>query len=129
MIPILRAVSENRKFYFYDLGIRNILVKDFRSLDLRPDKGGVFENFIISEIFKNKKNNNYKLNLYFYREYGGKEIDLVLENYKKNYICVEIKSKKDKSQKIFPIPHQIKIINSQNYFKIIPQLPASFLAS
>lgn len=124
-----RAVSENRKFYFYDLGIRNILVKDFRSLDLRPDKGGVFENFIISEIFKNKKNNNYKLNLYFYREYGGKEIDLVLENYKKNYICVEIKSKKDKSQKIFPIPHQIKIINSQNYFKIIPQLPASFLAS
>lgn len=32
--------------------------------------------------------------LYFYREYGGKEVDLIIEDYKKNYITVEIKSKK-----------------------------------
>ncbi len=43
-------MSENRKLYFYDLGIRNILVKDFRELDLRPDKGHVFENFVVSEL-------------------------------------------------------------------------------
>ena len=53
---IRKAVSENRKLYFYDLGIRNILVKDFRDLELRPDKGGVFENFIVSEIEKKRKN-------------------------------------------------------------------------
>jgi hypothetical protein len=47
-----RAVSENRKLFFYDLGIRNILVKDFREMNLRPDKGGVFENFIVSELEK-----------------------------------------------------------------------------
>jgi len=121
-----KAVSENRKFYFYDLGIRNILVKDFRSLDLRPDKGGVFENFIVSEILKNKKIYNLKFNPYFYREYGGKEIDLILESYKKKYICVEIKSKKGKSNKIFPIPHQLRMINSQNYFETISRLTESF---
>ena len=62
-----RAVSENRKLFFYDLGIRNILVKDFRDLSLRPDKGGVFENFIVSEIEKQRKNIKAKQNFYFYR--------------------------------------------------------------
>lgn len=37
---IRKAVSENRKLYFYDLGMRNILVRDFRDLALRPDRGG-----------------------------------------------------------------------------------------
>ena len=118
-----RAISEHRKLYFYDLGIRNILVKDFRQLNLRPDRGGVFENFIVSELEKQRKNTHAKKTLYFYREYSGAEVDLVLEDYKKNYTCLEIKihdkvSKKD----IFPLPHTFKTINSQNYFSIIPEV-------
>lgn len=120
---IRRAISEHRKLYFYDLGIRNILVKDFRQLPLRPDRGGVFENFIVSELEKQRKNTHAKKTLYFYREYSGAEVDLVLEDYKKNYTCLEIKihdkvSKKD----IFPLPHTFKTINSQNYFSIIPEV-------
>ena len=80
---VRKAVSENRKLYFYDLGIRNALIKDFRDLDIRQDKGGVFENFIISEFEKICKLQNAKVNMYFYREYGGKEIDMVIEDYKK----------------------------------------------
>lgn len=118
-----KAVSANRKLYFYDLGIRNILVKDFRDLDLRPDKGGVFENFIVSEIEKKRKNNNAKQTMYFYREYGGKEIDLVLEDYKKEYICIEVKTNKTAGNKdIFPLPHTFTTINTQNYFKQIADL-------
>lgn len=113
---IRRAVSENRKLYFYDLGIRNALVKDFREIDLRPDKGGLFENFIISEIEKHRKNTEVLRSLYFYREYGGKEIDLVVEDYKKNYTTVEIKSKKGGTQNVFPLPHNARVITSQNYF-------------
>jgi len=110
-----KAVSENRKLYFYDLGIRNILVQDFRNLTLRPDKGGVFENFIISEIEKWRKVSNTKVNLYFYREYGGKEVDIVIEDYKKNYTIVEIKVLQGKVKKIFPLPHSLETINMQNY--------------
>ncbi len=118
-----KAVSENRKLYFYDLGIRNILVKDFRDLELRPDKGGVFENFIVSEIEKKRKNMQAKQSMYFYREYGGHEIDLVLENYKKEYNCIEMKTDKRRAGKdIFPLPHSFAIINSQNYFKEITEL-------
>ena len=73
-----RAVSENKKYYFYDLGIRNALIKDFRELELRQDRGAVFENYIISEIEKIKKSIDYNFSTYFYREYHGKEVDLVI---------------------------------------------------
>lgn len=117
-----RAISENRKLYFYDLGIRNILVKDFRSLDLRPDKGAVFENFIVSEIEKERKIHNIKKALYFYREYGGKEVDLVLEDYKKRYVCAEIKTNEEKVQKIFPIKHRLELISQNNYYAKIQSI-------
>jgi uncharacterized protein len=117
---IRKAVSENRKLYFYDLGIRNILVKDFRDLKLRPDRGGVFENFIVSEIEKKRKNTHSKQTMYFYREYGGHEVDLVMEDYKKEYTCIEIKADERRiSKDIFPLPHSFKIINTQNYFEEI----------
>lgn len=114
-----KAVSENRKLYFYDLGIRNMLVKDFRELDLRPDKGGVFENFVVSEIEKQRKNSHAKLSLYFYREYGGKEVDLIVEDYKKNYTAMEIKTTKGDAKKIFPLPNTLEVVTAQNYFEKI----------
>jgi hypothetical protein len=124
-----RAISENRKLYFYDLGIRNALVQDFRPLDLRPDKGGVFENFIIAEIVKRLKISNGKQNVYFYREYSGKEIDVVLEDYHKNYTCLEIKLHEKSVSDFFPLPHQLEIITQDNYAtqlaKIIPEAQVS----
>ena len=109
--------------FFYDLGIRNILVKDFRDLDIRPDKGGVFENFIVSEIEKRRKNLDIKETLYFYREYSGAEVDIVLEDYKKNYICIEIKVNENrKSKDIFPLEHKFIVLNSRNYFEKIEEL-------
>lgn len=118
-----KAVSENRKLYFYDLGIRNALVKDFRETKLRPDQGGLFENFIILEIEKQKKNTKAKRELFFYREYGGKEIDLVIEDYMKRFTCVEIKSQGQGGNKdIFPLPHVFKTIDSNNYLDIINKL-------
>jgi hypothetical protein len=114
---IRKAVSENRKLYFYDLGIRNVLIQDFRDLELRQDKGSVFENFIVSELEKSRRLSNAKVNFYFYREYGGKEIDLVIEDYKKSYTTVEIKSNNGKAQKIFPLKNISEVITPQNYFE------------
>ena len=117
-----RAVSENRKLYFYDLGIRNVLVKDFRTLDLRPDKGALFENFIFSEVEKRRKIYNLKKSVYFYREYGGKEVDMVLEDYKKEYICAEVKLEEKKVRKVFPLPHKLELISPNNYFPKIQSI-------
>lgn len=114
-----KAVSENRKLYFYDLGVRNVLVKDFRPLNLRPDYGGVFENFIVSEIEKHRKILGLKQTMYFYREYGGKEVDIVLEDYQKRYLCLEVKLNKEKTGKVFPLPHKLEIITASDYFEKI----------
>lgn len=116
---IRKAVSEHRKLYFYDLGIRNILVRDFRDLILRPDKGGVFENFIISEIEKQRKIHGIHKTMYFYREYGGKEVDIVVEDYKKKYTSVEIKTTKGTAKDIFPLPNKSEVVTAQNYFEKI----------
>lgn len=116
---IRRAVSENRKLYFYDLGIRNALVKDFRETKLRPDQGGLFENFIILEIEKQRKNTKALCNLFFYREYGGKEVDIIVEDYKKKHTTVEIKSTKGVARDIFPLPNTPEVITTENYFEKI----------
>lgn len=118
-----KAVSENRKLYFYDIGIRNALVKDFRETRLRPDQGGLFENFVILEVEKQRKNNEALRNLYFYREYGGKEIDLVIEDYYKKYQCIEIKLKgKGGNRDIFPLPHAFTGVDQSNYFDVITNI-------
>ena len=118
-----RAVGSNRKIYFMDLGIRNILVRDFRDTHLRPDAGGLFENFIISEIHKKRLNEQAMVSAYFYREYSGVEVDLVLEDYKKNYTAVEIKISENKKPKdVFVLPHKFVVINSNNYYKNINNL-------
>ena len=122
---VRRAVSENRKLYFLDLGIRNALIQDFRDLELRPDRGGVFENFVISEIEKARRVKKTLVNLYFYREYGGKEIDLIVEDYYKKYVTVEIKVGGGKMQKIFPLPNKQLMINSENYMDQIPKILGS----
>lgn len=114
------AVSENRKLYFYDLGIRNALIKDFRETKLRQDSGGLFENFVILEIEKQRKNTGVKRELYFYREYGGKEIDLIIADYLKQYKAVEIKVQGQGGNKnIFPLPHSFTIIDKSTYFEKI----------
>ena len=110
-----RAVSLNRKLYFYDLGIRNVLAKDFRETALRPDRGAVFENFVISEIEKQIKNHGRLFSRYFYREYGGKEVDLILEDYKKVYSAFEIKVQEETAIPVFPIEHSLTVINKNNY--------------
>lgn len=117
-----KAVSENRKLYFYDLGIRNALVKDFRETKLRPDQGGLFENLIILEIEKRRRNTEALRTLHFYREYGGKEVDLVIEDYKKRYTVLEIKINEGGVKDIFPLPHTSAVINSRNYFEKITKI-------
>ncbi len=120
---VRKAVSENRKLYFYDLGIRNALIKDFRETKLRQDQGGLFENFIILEIEKQRKNTSTKCDLYFYREYGGKEVDLIIADYFKHYSAVEIKVQEQGGKRdIFPLLHTFTTINAQNYFEKISKV-------
>lgn len=72
-------INRKVKIYFYDLGVRNALINNFNPMNLRDDKGAIFENFVISEMVKLNNNKLYKSNFYFWRTYDQKEIDIIEE--------------------------------------------------
>ena len=72
-------LSSKIKIYFYDTGIRNALIEDYRPLELRPDKGSLWENFIISERLKSNHYGRKFVNSYFWKTHQRQEIDLIEE--------------------------------------------------
>ena len=72
-------LTTKRKIYFYDTGIRNALINNFNSIDLRQDTGALWENFILCERIKQLSNAGVAVNRYFWRTHQGSEIDLIEE--------------------------------------------------
>lgn len=75
-----KEVTKMDKFYFYDNGIRNMIIENYKPINKRNDVGQLWENFIISERYKYLKNNNIHCNSYFWRTYTGSELDYLEEN-------------------------------------------------
>ena len=48
-------IKKGKKYYFYDNGIRNVLINNFAGIDFRQDKGALWENFLIAERIKDRK--------------------------------------------------------------------------
>ena len=72
-------INTSRKIYFYDNGIRNAIIGNFKTLDFRQDVGALWENYIISERLKVLNYNNLHGRSYFWRTYQQQEIDWVEE--------------------------------------------------
>ena len=82
------------KIYFMDTGLACYLTgyTNAEILEKSSYSGAIFETFIVSEIIKSYTNNGIdpRRHLYFYRDSGGKEIDLLVTI--NNYVYpVEIK--------------------------------------
>jgi uncharacterized protein len=72
-------INKSRKIYFYDLGIRNALIKNFNDPSLRSDVGALWENFLVVERIKIDQFNGKIKNYYFWRNYSKQEIDWIEE--------------------------------------------------
>lgn len=72
-----KEVSKMSKILFWDNGIRNAIIGDFRPLDVRNDQGQLFENFMISERMKMNAWLNSDANSYFWRNYNKNEVDYI----------------------------------------------------
>lgn len=46
-------------------------------LDTHPLRGNIFENFVVSEYLKKLNNAGTEINLYFWRDQKGHEVDLI----------------------------------------------------
>lgn len=69
----------SRKIYFYDNGIRNVLISNLSQVENRMDVGALWENFLVSE---RKKHLHYSMkfpNTWFWRTKQQNEIDYIEE--------------------------------------------------
>jgi len=117
-------LKKTRKIYFTDNGIRNAVIGNYNPLELRNDKGALWENFIIGERKKYLAYHNIYVNSYFWRTTAQQEIDYIEERDGKIY-AFEFKwssHKKAKISKTFlkAYPNAIiKIITPENFEEFI----------
>ncbi|MBQ9016792.1 ATP-binding protein [Candidatus Saccharibacteria bacterium] len=121
-------LKSSEKIFFYDNGIRNAIINDYRPLEDRQDTGALFENYIISEMVKLYSDDN----IYFWRTKDQKEIDYIIErNGELTAIEIKYNEKKDVSlpnlfTDTYHPTHQF-LINRENYARILGGEELSYL--
>jgi predicted AAA+ superfamily ATPase len=73
-------IKRAKKIYFYDNGIRNAIISNFNTIDIRNDKGALWENFLISERKKYIAYSRRWANTYFWRTHSQVELDYIEES-------------------------------------------------
>ncbi len=80
-----KEVTKMHRYYFYDNGVRNAIIKNFNFIKNRDDIGALWENFLFMERFKKRHYEDIYANEYFWRTYDKTEVDLVEERDGKLY--------------------------------------------
>lgn len=74
-----KEISKNSRYYFWDNGIRNALIRNFNPPNLRDDMGMLWENYLVVERIKKQSYQSKRANYYFWRTYDQKELDWIEE--------------------------------------------------
>jgi len=117
-------ISKSKRWYFFDNGIRNIIIGNMNDLNSRNDIGELWENYIISERIKFQHNAGMLVSNYFWRTYQQQEIDWIEER-EGTLFAYEMKWNPNKKPKVptswktaYP-NSQFQVINQQNYYSWI----------
>lgn len=100
-------ISRGKKIFFYDLGIRNMIIDTFTPLKNRENIGDLWENFVINERRKYLSYNKIPVQQYFWRSTDNAEIDLIEQHGGKLH-PFEIKWNPKKARKAKLSPSWIK---------------------
>lgn len=87
---VRNEIKKGKKVYFYDCGIRNAIINNFKPISARTDVGALWENFLISERVKYLRYHGIDAVQYFWRTTQQQEIDLV-EDYDDKLTAFEFK--------------------------------------
>jgi predicted AAA+ superfamily ATPase len=116
-------LKKGKKYYFYDTGIRNVLINNFSQINLRTDKGALWENYLISERMKYLNYTRQTVNRHFWRTKDQAEIDYIEET-EGVLKAFELKWADQKVR--FPNSflthypnHETQLISVQNYMEFI----------
>lgn len=112
-------IAKMPKVYFHDLGLRNALINNFEPVETRGDAGQLFENFIITELFKYNYYGNFGCNFNYWRTKSGSEIDLVLSKLGLTTIAIEVKNQSRRTNQAFIARYpesRLEVISKDNYW-------------
>lgn len=84
-------ITKKDKIFFYDTGLRNAVIDNFKPLAQRDDSGRLWENFLVAERRKLHLHTRTRVDSRFWRTHAGSEIDLIEES-GGNITAWEIKS-------------------------------------
>lgn len=78
---ISKRLIKSPKLYFCDVGLASYLLglENEHHVKRDPLRGHLFENIAVIEAMKYRFNKGLRSNLFFYRDSGGNEVDLILE--------------------------------------------------
>ncbi len=113
---LANELKKSRKYYLFDLGIRNSLLKDFRSTEKREDAGIIHESFVFHHLQRQLKPN---MELRFWRTKKGDEVDFVVIKNRIPY-PIEVKSHLNHLE----IPPGL-----QRFMKYYPKAPCGFVVN
>lgn len=97
-----KTIVKRPKIYFYDTALVCYLLGIKNSLQLKthPLRGAIFEGMVVTELIKKRTNIGSAINMYYWRDKTGHEIDLIIDNGGK-LLPIEIKSGKTISSEFF----------------------------
>lgn len=88
-----KRVTRAPKLHFYDSGLACHLlrIREEAQLEPHPLRGSIFESWVVGEIVKQRIHRGRRDGVFFYRDRGGLEVDLVIED-ADELVAVEVKS-------------------------------------
>jgi predicted AAA+ superfamily ATPase len=97
-----KTIVKRPKVYFYDSAIVCYLlgIRDNSQLQTHPLRGAIFEGMVVTELIKKRTNAGLPINLFYWRDKTGHEIDIIIDNAGK-LLPIEIKSGKTINTEFF----------------------------
>lgn len=97
-----KTIVKRPKIYFYDSALVCSLlgITGPEQLALYPLRGAIFEGMVITEFIKKRVHDGLPVNLYYWRDKAGHEIDLIVDH-AGSLIPIEIKSGKTINSEFF----------------------------
>lgn len=74
---VRNEIKKGKKYYFFDNGIRNAVIKNFNPFHSRTDMGALWENYCISERIKFQAYGEKAIQRHFWRTIQQQEIDYI----------------------------------------------------
>lgn len=105
-----KEITKMPKVYFFDLGLRNFLLRNFKPFEQREDKGQILENALFRELLKSYDIEEIK----FWRTSQGQEVDFVVQE----KVAYEVKT----------VPERFKKSKYKLFFENYPKIKFSLVS-